>query len=406
MSITKNVNKNYAQHNPSTYLRNFKLLNKFVKNRQNFLLELKLPKKIFENSELIDYGSGTGLNTLPYNLMGARCTLLEYDKNSLNFSKNLFRKFSKKNYEIIETDLFKFKTKKKFDFVVSNGVSIVTKNPLLNLKICLKSLKKNGFFILGLGETNGYFQRNLQRYILYSVAKNEKEIINYSKILFKDHLKRASKFSGRKIDEIIADTYLVPKMQTLSLIDVLHFFKKNNLKLYSFYGNLNPINFVNLEKQSQFKLVNNKNRVKKSLESLKNLYLHDLQNFSLSNNKDWNLNKDIYKKINLLNKSLNKITNSINDLNFSTKNKNKEIKIEQVKNLKRQIIDLEKLDIIDKKHQLTFLSELQDLILIIRNVNVSDEKKFLMIKEKLLKSKHLLKGFNGTGMSYFVGYKY
>ena len=48
-----------------------------------------------ENSELIDYGSGVGLNTLPYNLMGAKCTLLEYDKDSVNFSKNLFRKFSK-----------------------------------------------------------------------------------------------------------------------------------------------------------------------------------------------------------------------------------------------------------------------------------------------------------------------
>ena len=112
MSITKKVNKTYKKNNPSTYLRNFKLLNKFVKNRQNFLLDLKLPKKIFENSELIDYGSGVGLNTLPYNLMGAKCTLLEYDKDSVNFSKNLFRKFSKEKYKIIKTDLFKFKTKR------------------------------------------------------------------------------------------------------------------------------------------------------------------------------------------------------------------------------------------------------------------------------------------------------
>ena len=406
MSITKNVNKNYIKYNPSTYLRNFKLLNKFVENRQNFLLELKLPKKIFENSELIDYGSGAGLNTLPYNLMGAKCTLLEYDKNSVNFSKNLFHKFSKKKYKIIKTDLFKFKTKKKFDFVVSNGVSMVTKNPLLNLKICVKSLKKNGFFILGLADTNGYFQRNLQRYILYSISKNEKEIIKYSKILFKDHLNRASKFSGRTIEEIIADTYLVPKMETLSLMDVLSFFKKNNLKLYSFYGNLNPINFLNLEKKSQFKLVNNENKIKKSSKIEKNLYLHDLQNFSLSNNKDYNLNNAMYEKINFLNKNLNKITNSINDLNFSAKNKNKDIKIKDIKDLKQQIVNVEKLDIIDKKHQLTFLNELQALILIIRNVNDSDEKKFLKIKKKLLKSQHLLKGLNGTGMTYFVGYKY
>ena len=90
-----------------------------------------------------------------------------------------------------------------------------------------KITQKGGFFILGIGETNGFFQRNLQRYILYSVCKNENEIIRFSKLLFKNHLNRAQKFSGRTKDEIIYDTYLNPKINTLSLI-FFNFLRKTN----------------------------------------------------------------------------------------------------------------------------------------------------------------------------------
>lgn len=261
-SVTKKVNDIYKRDNPSLYLKNFKLINKFVHNRINLLMSLKLPQKIFNNTTLIDYGSGTGLNTLVYSYLGANCTLVEYDKKSFEFSNKLFKKFSKNKYEIFQNDLFNFKTKKKFDFVVSNGVAHHTKNPYLNLKICIKSLKKKGFFILGLGETNGFFQRNLQRLILYKLSNNENEIKTNAKFLFGDHLKRSKKFSGRTINEIIADTYLNPKINTLSLNQLLEFLKKNKLELYSYYGQVNSLNGLINSDLSQFKLTV-KNLIKK-----------------------------------------------------------------------------------------------------------------------------------------------
>ena len=226
MTITQKVNEVYNKHNPSLYLNNLSQVDKFIKDRINLLTALKLPERIFQNSTLIDYGSGTGLNTLVYDYLGAKCTLVEYDKKSYQYSKDLFKKFSKNKHQIYNKDIFSFRTNKKYDFVISNGVAHHTKNPILNLKICLKSLKNKGFFILGIGETNGFFMRNLQRLILYSLSNDQvlyslsndqEEIIQFAKILFKDHLKRSKKFSGRTSNEIIADTYLNPKINTLSL---------------------------------------------------------------------------------------------------------------------------------------------------------------------------------------------
>ena len=130
---------------------------------------------MFKNSKLIELGSGSGQNTLVFDTMGADCTLVEYDKNSYLNSIKLFKKYAKNQYNIINKDLFKFKTKKKYDIVVSNGVAHHTVNPKKNLDICCKLLKKEGFLLIGICLKSGWFQRNLQRAILYNLSENKND---------------------------------------------------------------------------------------------------------------------------------------------------------------------------------------------------------------------------------------
>ena len=400
-TVTKKVNRIYSKENPSTYLKNLNQLDKFINNRVNLLLDLKLPKKIFKNSSLIDFGSGAGLNTIVYSFLGAKCTLVEYDKKSIEYSKKLFKKFSKNKFKIINKDIFGLKINKKYDFVISNGVAHHTKNPLLNLKICVKALKKNGFFILGIGETNGFFQRNLQRYILYSLSNNEREMIILAKSLFKKHLIRSKKFSGRTVNEIIYDTYLNPKINTLSLIEILKFFKKNNLEVYSFYGKIKSLEGFLENNPNQFKLKNPSSK-KKSLVSSLNTNLHDIENFSLTTNKVNKSHHDLYNKFNQLNDSLNKLTESINDISFDMKNKR--INHKEINPIIKKVKNLSKIDIIDKDYNLKFLSELRPLFKIL-NSKTKKENKIIKIKKYLSICNALLKGVNGTGMNYVVGYK-
>lgn len=402
ITITKKVNEVYNKHNPSLYLNNLSQVDKFIKNRINLLMALKLPERIFQNSTCIDYGSGTGLNTLVYDYLGAKCTLVEYDKKSYQYSKDLFKKYSKNKYQIYNEDIFSFRTDKKYDFVISNGVAHHTKNPILNLKICLKSLKKNGFFILGIGETNGFFMRNLQRFILYSLCNSQEEIIKFAKILFKNHLQRSQKFSGRTINQIIADTYLNPKINTLPLNQLILFFKRNNIELYSSYDTIKSLDNLLEIDTNQLKLKNsNKNRNFKKIKLKINLNLNDLRSFSISNNFFKQSYSFVYSKMSVLNNKLNKLTSSINDNDFKKK---KKLNINLVKSIYSNISNFDKVDLLNKKSNLNFLKELEFLIKIL-NTGISRKKKLFKIKKYLLNCKVLLKGFCGVGMNYLVGYK-
>ena len=96
-NITSQVNRIYKQKNPSTYFRNPNVINKFLKNREDFLFNLRLPKRIFANSSMIDFGCGTGQNSLIYNYLGSGCTLIEYDKKSVySYTPKNIRKIEKK----------------------------------------------------------------------------------------------------------------------------------------------------------------------------------------------------------------------------------------------------------------------------------------------------------------------
>lgn len=398
INILKEVNKVYANQNPSTYLRKYNNLNKFIANRKNFLLKLKLPPRLFYKTQTIDFGSGSGQNTLVYDWLGSQCTLVEYDKKSCANSKKLFKKFAKNKFKIINKDIFKTNLNKKFDFVISNGVAHHTSNPKKNIKICSNHCKKNGFFILGIGETNGFFQRNLQRLILFMISKNTDQLIHYSKVLFPEHLSRSLKYSGRKIDEIIYDTYLNPCINTLTLNQILKEFKKNNLLLYSSNEFIEGLNFILSNNINQFKLINNK-KMKRGARVDKELRLNEIQNVSLSNNKMY---LNFSKKLNNANFSLNKLTKKINNQNFFKTRFY--IPQKELLRYKQNILSLKIDNIIDREHNKIFFSEISTIFKILKS-NLNKDKKFIKIRSYLKKCKKVFKGVNGVGMNYYVGYK-
>ena len=58
------------------------------------------------------------------------------------------------------------------------------------------------------------------------MSKNKKELVENAKILFSSHLKRAEKYGGRTIIEIIYDTYLNPKIDCQNTYTIYKIFKK------------------------------------------------------------------------------------------------------------------------------------------------------------------------------------
>ena len=396
MNTLIDVNKVYKAQNPSTYVSkvNARIIKEITDKKLTFLIQtLKLPPKIFENAELLDLGCGTGQNTIQYDQLGARCTLVDYDKNSVLRARSLFKTYAKNKFNIINNDLFKFKTKKKFDIVVSNGVAHHTSDNIKNIKLALKFLKKGGFFILGHGETNGFFQRNLQRYILYSLSSNVDEIMKISKLLFSENLNRGRKFGGRSIKEIIYDTYINPKIDTLSFDQIKNLFRKNNIYLYS-----SDEKDINLTAIHGFKNFFWRFKEKRKFQE-KDFLINALINFSYMESP-----KIIDKNLKTL-KKISKIQYIISQkLNDQSAQKFKRLNlIKNLKDYEKEIKSLEKNEIIDKENILKFVSEIKKIFEILQEGN--KENKINKLKNILKKNQRLFKGHNGKGMNFFVGMK-
>ena len=153
---------------------------------------------------------------------------------------------------------------------------------------------------------------------------------------------------------------------------------------------------------NQFRLINKNKNKNIKYDSFSNLNLHDIENFSLSNNKFESVNNFTFNKINQMNEALNKFTDSINDIEFNRKNP--KINLNRIKILRKKISLIKKIDLIDKTHNQSFLNENYNLLKLLYS-NLEKKQKIFRIENYLSKCKVLLRGLNGTGMNYIVGYK-
>ena len=128
--------------------------------------------------------------------------------------------------------------------MITDGSVVHTEEPLGALKKFSQYVKKDGLFMFSFAELSGMFQRNIQRYILYSLSDgDESKIIEYSKILFREHLDRSVAIGKRSEESIIYDTYVNPKIKTPSLLDIFSLMDDLGFELYSMYPQGYPLGF-------------------------------------------------------------------------------------------------------------------------------------------------------------------
>ena len=265
-STENKVLKDFQDQNPSQYYSNQKRLYlRYKKNFEyNYTYLFKLPLKIFKGCDLIDFGAGTGDNTLFLAESGANCTLVDMNQHAVEKSKKLFKYFLNKKeftkHKFIVSSIFNFKYKKKFDFVQSRGALAHTENPRLAFKKCASFLKKGGMIIYGDPNQFGGFQNMLQRYIVYFLSKDKNDMIKNCELLFKNDIDRSKKYTNRTREEIITDRWIVYKQNDPSFDDVMEWFKSENISLYTSYP---PTN--------QFSIDSHMNFPKKKLYNLKGI---------------------------------------------------------------------------------------------------------------------------------------
>ena len=244
--VAQGVLSVYQRVNPSTYaFENDAYFNNYSEfYRRLFLDYLKLPPSVFQGANVLEFGAGNGEHSLFLALAGSHLTCVEINSKAVERFEFLMQRFGVREQvkEMRCQSLFDWRAPPgtKYDLVVANGVLPHTSDPRLGFSRLVDNLREGGFAIVGGACSSGCFQRNLQRYILFSLSNSEEDLVDLAKRLFKEHLDRSVQIGGRSLEAIVYDTYVNPKIHTFSAAEILAWFNEEGLRFYSSWPPVTP----------------------------------------------------------------------------------------------------------------------------------------------------------------------
>lgn len=201
--------------------------------------DFKFPPKMFEGAELIDFGAGTGENTVYLANWGARCTLVEMNHKAQKISQEVFAKYAKRpdDHQFFLSSIFDYAPNdgKLYDIVHCRGVLSHTAAKEEAFRKISTFLKPGGFLIFGDPNKAGGFQNMLQRFAVYSFASTPDEMVEVSEKLFKEDIDRSEQAIPRTRRAIIFDRWVIQSQDDPSVAEVASWVTNAGLQMYSSY---------------------------------------------------------------------------------------------------------------------------------------------------------------------------
>ena len=350
----------------------------------------KFPPKMFLNTELIDFGAGSGHNTICLANWGAKCTLVELSDKSSGISKEVFklRANNFENHRFVNSSIFDYEEKNKlYDIVHCRGVLSHTAAKEKAFKKICSFLKKGGYLIFGDPNKAGGFQNMLQRYALYNFSENDEQIVNNSEILFKEDIDRSQNAVPRTRNEIIYDRWVIQSQDDPSFEEVNKWLVDCGLKIYSSFPNLPDFLFTDSYYNNQ----------RQDLSKSKNISILSEILWMMKTDDDLKDLKLIDNDLSKLSESFTKLTSYVANCNKQTKIDTKEF-ILMSDNLIKEIENLNFIN--DLKNKLKdFIGESKQLIDLVNNKKIKDVEEFIG------KCSTLFRGPCGVRHVDFIAYK-
>jgi len=196
------------------------------KGNKNFLAN-QFKKFIGHKKNVLEVGCGTGQLSIYFSI-GANNNIVGLDPTieSLKLAKNFSDKNNISNIKFVNADIFDdVLSDNYFDLIWCNGVLHHTKDPYGAFEILVKSLKKEGYVLIGLYNKIGRVRTIFRRYIFKFFGR-----IILDKV---DPTLRNLKFDENEKNAWIKDQYTHPIESLHTIDEVLNWFDKNNITFIS-----------------------------------------------------------------------------------------------------------------------------------------------------------------------------
>jgi len=219
---TKSVTEFYKESPFPNYKETDDKLTISQKGDRN-LLAAQFKKNIGYKKNVLEVGCGTGQLAIYFSI-GTNNNVVGLDPtiDSLQLARNFSKKNEIKNIQFVNADIFDDVLKDNFfDFIWCSGVLHHTKNPYEAFEILIKSLKKEGFVLIGLYNRIGRIRTIIRKYFykLFGTV-----ILN----ILDPTLRNLKKDSDER-KAWIRDQYIHPIESLHTLDDVLGWFSKNDI---------------------------------------------------------------------------------------------------------------------------------------------------------------------------------
>jgi len=193
------------------------------KGNKNYLTS-KFKDFIGYKKDVLEVGCGTGQLAIYFALgTNNRVVALDPTIESLELAADFSKKHNIDNIDFVNADIFDdVLTDRFFDFIWCNGVLHHTKDPYEAFRVLIKSLKNEGYVLIGLYNKIGRIRTVFRRYMF--------KIFGESFLDFFDPTLRNLKNNKEEKKAWIRDQYAHP-IESLHTIDnVLGWFEKNNIE--------------------------------------------------------------------------------------------------------------------------------------------------------------------------------
>ena len=188
------------------------------------LLAQKFKNFIGFKKNVLEVGCGTGQLSIYFSL-STNNRIVGFDPTiqSLNLAKDFALKNEISNIEFVNADIFDdVLVDNYFDFVWCNGVLHHTKDPYKAFQIVARSLKNEGYILVGLYNKFGRFRTILRKYL--------SKIFGLRFLEFFDPTLKNLKISDEERKSWIKDQYFHPIESLHTLDEVLEWFDNNDIE--------------------------------------------------------------------------------------------------------------------------------------------------------------------------------